>query len=354
MNRFLLIRISFLLFIMGFSVNSSAQKPHRVGTTTANFLEIGYGSAGSSMGDAYVSIVNDLSAVYWNPAGLGYMEQNEALFLYQPWLVDIYTSFAGIGLVLPRIGTLAVSILQMGYGDIDVTTLKMQEGTGEKYTANDIAINISYARKLAQWFAFGGTAKYISSKIWHSSARAFAVDLGVIVNTNFFSFTNERMDGMKIGMCISNYGTKMRFDGMDLLNYVDILPYEEGNYKYVPGQFKMDEWELPLIFRLGIALDPLIFSNQRITIAVDALHCNNNSEFVNIGAQYKLNIPTTGTFYLRGGYKGLFLEDSEFGLTFGGGMVIRTMYNNAIKFDYGFRDVGVFGKTHSYSIGVLF
>ena len=40
------------------------QKPYRVGTTTANFLEIGYGTAGIAMGDACVSSVNDVSAIY--------------------------------------------------------------------------------------------------------------------------------------------------------------------------------------------------------------------------------------------------------------------------------------------------
>jgi len=343
-----------VLFILCFSTMNYADKPNRVGTTMANFLEIGFGSAGSSMGDAYVSVTNDLSSIYWNPAGLAYMEQSEAQFMHQPWLVDISTTFAGVGLVLPRIGTLALGFFQMGYGDIDVTTLKMQEGTGEKYTANDLAINLSYSRRLAQWFSFGATAKYVSSKIWHSNARAFAVDLGVIVTTNFFSFTSERMDGMKIGMSISNFGSKMQFDGLDLLNYVDIEPYEAGNFKYVPSKFDMNGWELPLIFRLGISINPVVRGNQRLTLAADALHCNNNSESVNLGAQYELTIPTTGTFYLRGGYKALFLQDSQFGLTFGGGLIFRMMHNKAFKFDYGFRDMGVFDKIHSYSIGILF
>ena len=45
-----------------------AQKPIRVGTTAAEFLSIGYGSAGCAMGDAYVGVVDDISGVYWNPA----------------------------------------------------------------------------------------------------------------------------------------------------------------------------------------------------------------------------------------------------------------------------------------------
>ena len=43
--------------------NLQAQKPFRVGTTAANFLEIGYGAAGCSMGDAYVSMARGLSAM---------------------------------------------------------------------------------------------------------------------------------------------------------------------------------------------------------------------------------------------------------------------------------------------------
>ena len=42
---------------------------HRYGTTAANFLEIGIGSASGGMGEAYVAVANDLSAIYWNPAG---------------------------------------------------------------------------------------------------------------------------------------------------------------------------------------------------------------------------------------------------------------------------------------------
>jgi len=41
---------------------------HRYGTTAANFLEIGIGSASGGMGEAYVAVANDLSAIYWNPA----------------------------------------------------------------------------------------------------------------------------------------------------------------------------------------------------------------------------------------------------------------------------------------------
>ena len=45
----------------------------------------------------------------------------------------------------------------------------------------------------------------------------------------------------------------MRFDGIDIYQPIDISEYEEGNYGDVPGQFRPSDWELPLIFRIGVA-----------------------------------------------------------------------------------------------------
>lgn len=331
-----------------------AQGPNRFGTTAANFLEMGIGSAGNALGEAYVSVVKDLSAVYWNPAGLAYLEGNEAQFMYQPWVVDISSIFAGVALKLPRLGTLAVSMTQIGYGETEVTTLVNQDGTGELYTANEYSIGLSFGRKLARWFSFGASGKYISSQIWHVKGNALAVDLGVIVNTQFFSFSGDGMDGLNIGMSISNYGTRMQYDGIDLLNPIDILPEEYGNFADVPGQFRMQSWELPLIFRIGASLKPIVTDNQQLTVAVDALHPNNNTESVNAGIQHEFKIPGVASFFLRAGRKALFMENSQYSYTFGGGIHFYLMSNRSFKVDYAFKSLGVLGNTHAYTIGLVF
>jgi len=345
--------LTFSLLVIGHA-EGLAQEPYRVGTTAAGFLEIGYGGAGSAMGDAYVSVARDLSSVYWNPAGLAYMDYNEAQFTYQPWIADINTSFIGVGMVYPSFGTVALSLIQVGYGDMAVTNLDMQDGTGELFTASDLAFSASYARRLAQWFAFGASGKFISSKIWHTSAKAVAVDLGVIVNTHFFSPTGKREDGLNIGMSISNYGTKMKYDGIDLLFPIDILPDEEGNYRDVEGKFSLQSWELPLIFRIGVSHTPIIFGQHRLMVSVDALHPNNNSESINLGVQYQLTLPSYGEFYLRAGEKAHYMKDAEYGATFGGGFLLHMMNNMGLKLDYGYRNIGVLGNVHIYTLGLIF
>jgi hypothetical protein len=240
----LLLIIVFMLFV----TNGYGQKPHRVGTTAANFLEIGVGSDGNAMGEAFVSIGGNLSSIYWNPAGLAYLNQNEAMFMHQPWIVDIKSMAAALAYVVPNLGTFSFGFTDLDYGDMDVTSLEMQDGTGETFTANDYCFSIGFSRKLAQWFAFGASVKYISSVIWHSKANAYAMDLGVIVNTGLFSISGATADGLNIGMSISNYGTKMKYGGIDLIQPIDIAPNEAGNYSSVPGLFRMQEWEIPLVF----------------------------------------------------------------------------------------------------------
>lgn len=346
------------LFLLGLILLSLsgifAQKPYRTGTTTANFLEVGYGGTASSMGDAFTSIANDVSAAYWNPAGLANLSQNEVMFSYQPWYADINTSFIAGAVALDNVGTFALSIIAVDYGDMDVTTLDMQEGTGETFSASDIAASIGFGRKLATWFSFGAMAKYVSSTIWHSSANAFAVDLGVLINTGFFSPTGKVEDGLNIGMSISNYGTPMEFDGIDLLQPIDPTPDISGDYKDVEGKFSLREWELPLIFRLGVSTTLIKSGNHTFIVSADAIHPNNNSESLNIGALYSIMFPGLAKVNLAGGYKALFMDQSEYGLSLGVGLHSYLLYNKGWKVNYSFRDHETFGGTHSYEVSIFF
>lgn len=330
------------------------QRPYRVGTTAANFLEIGVGSAASAMGEAYVAVANDVSAIYWNPAGLSTIRGNQAQIMYQPWIVGVNNIFGGVVISVPQIGNFALGVTQLGYGETEVTTLSQQDGTGENYSASDYAFSLSYARNITEWFSFGASGKYVGSQIWHTTASSMALDMGVLIATDFFKPTDKREDGLKIGMSISNYGTRMQYDGIDLLNPIDILPGEDGNYADVAGQFRMGQWELPQIFRIGVSIKPFKNRFHQLILAMDVLHPNNNSESMNLGTEYQLNLPGSGSLFLRGGYKALFMDQSYYGLTLGAGLKVSIMGNQALTIDYAFKYMGLLGDVHAYTIGYTF
>ena len=352
LSKYILVLFCFLCYtILGQTIN-------RYGTTAANFLEIGIGSRATSMGDAYVAVANDVSSIFWNPAGLAHVPNSSALFMIQPWLADIDLLFAGSAVVIPNVGVLGMGITHLDYGEMDVTNLEYQDGTGERFGASDVAATFTFSRKIVSWFSFGSSAKYVSSKIWHSSASAFAVDLGVLVNTNFFSFTGNDKDGMNIGMSISNYGTRMKYDGIDSYQPIDISEFEEGNYGDVAGQFRTSEWELPLIFRIGFALKPIVSNIINMTISADALHPNNNTESINIGAAFDYKIPGFGQVSFSSGAKNgmnsLNKDGNDFSVTFGLGAKMFYLGNKSLSIDYTYKPMGILGNVQIYTVGVSF
>ncbi|MCK5148419.1 PorV/PorQ family protein [bacterium] len=330
----------------------------RHGTTSASFLELGIGGAGVAMGDAYVALADDISSMYWNPAGLAHLKTSEMFFMAQPYIANIKSLYAGVGLVLPQLGTIGIGINAMTYGDyngdMQVTNMDFQDGTGEMYSAYDYSVNVTYARKLVRWFSFGASMKYIISKVWHMQASALALDVGVSVQTPFFSPTGREEDGLRIGMSISNYGSSLSYDGVDLMFPVDQDPDHDGEYQNAQGKYVTRGWELPLIFRVGIAVDAIKTSRHCLTLALDALHPNNNTESLNAGAQYKLSLPGYGQCMLRGGYKGIFLADNQYGPTFGGGIVWWVAPGKALKIDYAYHSIGPLGHVHCTSLGLAF
>nr|HPI73656.1 hypothetical protein [bacterium] len=59
-----------------------------VGTGAAAFLEIGVGARAMAMGGAYTSIANDATALYWNPAGIAWMNGVQCELAHNEWLID--------------------------------------------------------------------------------------------------------------------------------------------------------------------------------------------------------------------------------------------------------------------------
>ena len=61
----------------------------RAGTAMGQFLKIGVGGRAASMGEAFVAVANDASALYWNPAGITQLEKNQVIFSRTNWPVDV-------------------------------------------------------------------------------------------------------------------------------------------------------------------------------------------------------------------------------------------------------------------------
>lgn len=313
----------------------------KAGTTAATFLEIGIGSRAVAMGEAFAAVANDATAAYWNPAGLAEVEKRSVALHHINWFTDVAIDNATLVFPLSGFGTLAASLTVLNLGEMEVRTVAEPEGTGERFDANDLAAGLSYARHLTDRFAIGGTVKYVRQSIWNMHASAFAFDVGTLFTTP--------LAGMRLGMSISNFGNNMRMEGDDAVIYVDIAPEKYGSNNRLVSRLGMDAWSLPLNFRAGVAYDFMRTRGSRLTLALDALHPNNNTESVNIGGEYVMQ----GAAFLRAGYKSLFIRDGEGGATFGAGLQTRLSGVNFL-IDYSFTDYGRLQNAQRFSLSLIF
>ncbi len=314
----------------------------KVGSTAAPFLTVSVGPRAIAMGSAFVGTSNDITALYWNPAGIARIPGNSAVFNVTNWIADIDYNWAAATINLGGAGTFGISVSSLDYGEMEITTLSEPDGTGGSFGAEDLAIGLSYAYNLTDRFSLGGTVKYIQQTIWNSKATSVAVDVGVL-------FTSD-LAGLRIGASITNFGSTMNMTGSDLFVQHDVDPNIFGNNDQILAELRTDEWPLPLTFRIGLAIDAFNIENHRVTIGADAIHPNDNDESLNVGAEYEFyNILS-----LRAGYKSLFLDNSEEGLTLGFGLKYDFAPGFGLFFDYAYQDVGVLDDTQHFSFGVNF
>src|SRR5689334_13804699 len=74
------------------------------GTTGANILNIGVGARAIGMGEAFTAVSDDVSSLYWNPAGLALLNQSQGAFMYNQSLKDLAYSNAAVATPLENGG----------------------------------------------------------------------------------------------------------------------------------------------------------------------------------------------------------------------------------------------------------
>lgn len=342
-----------LVFLLIGSLSCWAQDISRVGTAAAQFLKLGVGARAAALGEAAVTIPGDVMGLFWNPSSIASVDRTSFAVSRNDLYADLSYNFFGVVQPLGSSGVIGVSAIYLDSGEMEITTLAHPNGTESYFSWDAYAIGLSYSRFVTDRLALGGTIKYISEGAYHIKAHAIAIDLGSLLDTGVL--------GMKLGMCLSNFGGQMQLEGPSLEVSHDRWPNNPGALNQ-DAYLKTEQYPLPLIFRLGLAMQ-LIGSEGQIansdkntmTIAVDAYDPNDALLRSNFGFEYEWN----HILALRAGYRGISVEDDEYNsyntasYAFGGGL--KYDFNFArVAFDYSFTDFKILGTGHQFSIVLAF
>lgn len=342
MNK--LIKNILLVFIFAaFSINAQyVDNVSKRGTTAAQFLKVSQGARATAMGSAFVAVSDDVSAMFWNVAGIARQNNNSVIFDRTEWIAGLSYNFIAGSINLGDFGTIGLSFVGSNYGEMNVTTIDEPNGTGSVFSVSDVAFSLGWAINLTQEFSIGFNPKVIQQTIWNTSGTAFAIDMGVLYDTPF--------DGITIGMAITNLGTKLQLQGTSNVILYDPNPETSGNNDRIPGELSTGAWSLPLTYVLGLSYNVIDTDMHKFVIDIDARHPNDNYESLNIGGEYVFN----DVLALRGGYKSLFLDDSQETFALGAGFKQKILGNIAFHIDYAYQDFGILTSIHKVSVGIDF
>jgi len=339
-------KLSVILLLLGYSFSLQAQdSDNKSGSAAAQFLKIGVGARAMALGGATVASTDDAFSLYWNPSALTKISRVTVAGVFTNWFADIDHQF--LGLVIPVNGSSVVgfqaTLLTMD--EMEITTINDPHGTGEFFEARDLAIGVSYATRLTNYFSVGITGKYIQQEIYNEIASTFAFDFGSILDIPY--------RGLKLGMRFSNFGGKLQMDGRDLTREFDLNPENTLNVG-VETRLKTEPWELPVIFQVGISGDVvgkgeafLVSETNRVTLSIDGSHPTDSPEFAAFGLEYMYN----DLVALRTGYR---LNRDVEKLFFGVGLQVALANSSSFNFDYAVASFDELDYVHIFSSSLSF
>ncbi|MFH1367662.1 MAG: PorV/PorQ family protein [Elusimicrobiota bacterium] len=277
------------------------------GTCSAEFLRIPIGARSMAMGQAFVAISDDSSAIYWNPAGMNQVSGTDATLMHTAWFEGITYDWVSFVTEIDGESAFGLGLQYLSYGSIDG-----YDNTGLKTGAispSDIAFNVAYSRKIIGC-DLGMTVKMISLEL-KRSASAVAADIGCIYKTYD--------DKISIGAAVQNMGTKIKF-----------LTAEDS---------------LPVNIKTGVAVN---LSDSWIT-SMDINAPIDNEVYFGAGSEYSYKISKDMYLAGRAGYSQLGKDSGGNGITFGLGV----SYSD-YRIDYAYVPFGSLGNTQTISIGIQF
>ncbi len=324
---------------------SSGEDFKKVGAAGGQFLKMEVGARAAAMAGAYSGVSDDLTSLFWNPAGIARLDGIAANFSYTQWFADFSHNFVAASMPVGEQFRAALHVVTFTSGDIEVTTVRDPEGTGTFYSRNDLAIGATFGGYLTDQFSFGVTTKFVKEGFSSVSSSGLVFDVGTMYETG--------INGINLGFSISNLGSDFSYEGQDLVEQVEQEPSLRRRETDVT--VLTNPYPLPLSFRAGIAADVLesFFDYEvvedetrehALLLALDFVTLSDTPEQYNVGAEYTWN----ELLALRAGYK--FNHDE---LGFSGGLGINYVGGGfAGTLDYALSTVSTFDLIHRISIGV--
>jgi len=339
-----LILIILMIFIQNNIILSQDDDNQKLAQTGMKFLNVSLDARASAFGDAVTSLELNSSALFYNPASMGWSNKSfDATLGTTQFIADIkyYNAAISFAPYDGDYGIFGLSFVSVDYGDF-LGTVRADNDQGfldvGTFSPTALAFGVGYAKSLSEKFSIGANIKYVrqslgtsivddvvtdpsgayvSAKTEDNKIDVLAFDFGILYKTGFKS--------LNIGMSVRNFAREVEYK-------------EEG-------------FQLPLIFQIGASFNfadilDVDRSEHSLLLTVDANHPRDYPEQLLIGLEYTF----MDLISLRGGYS---TPNDERDISAGLG-IKKDIGGLVLGVDYSYTPFGVFNNVHRISINFAY
>ena len=184
------------------------------------FLGLGVGARALGMGGAFVGVADDVTACFWNPAGLSQLNQRELSLMHAETFGSLLNQdFVAVGFPLrteDRNSTLAFSLQRLGGGGVKITDLQKK---GQPISDSnlvvllreeshaDYALFVSYSQQVRPGLYGGANLKIIYRDLVSTTAFGVGADLAVLAKPYSFLTLGANLEDLTSSALFYDNGT---------------------------------------------------------------------------------------------------------------------------------------------------
>lgn len=312
----------------------------KTGTTIGQTLLLEPSARSAAMGGTGVTSTAEAQALFYNPGAIGLLGESAVQATHMSYLAGVTYDHVASAVRLGGGHTVGLAATYLASGEMDVRTVEQPQGTGERFSVNHLALGAAYAHRITDRFSAGVQATYLREQVYNSALNVVSFNAGVLYRLP---------GGAHLGASLANFGARGRYDGRDLRIRYDADPDRYGDNSSLPAALVTEAYQLPILFRVGVSYPLAVGPQQRLTLAAEAYQPSDNTNAVSAGAEYAFR----DLLFLRAGYDHAFEQDSETGLTAGGG--VRTRVSGyGLSFDYAWARHDRLGAMQRFGLGLTF
>jgi len=240
-----------LILISMFIIAAASSAAFAQGEAGAGSLIIPPGARASGMGQSFGAIADDATAMWWNPAGMAFIEHH-AIDLMHSQLVpdlasDVFFEYMGGVYKIKGMGAIGFAVQYLTYGEWTVTGTTPEElGTASSW---EISPMIGGALKLGDQIAIGMNFKFVYISLapaWatlegtEGTGSSVAVDFGALWKIPDFGVSSVMIRRLSLGLTVSNLGPSITFMNRD--QAADLPRNLRGSLAWAPVWSDVSKW----------------------------------------------------------------------------------------------------------------